>query len=535
MAASNLDCSNPRNQKVSGTYRLKRASLPGYEDTTEINISNLLLDAGIINREQLDSALTVAAEYNQPVSKILNVTQNVAQISIDSAKQAQLMIEDLEIEREAALKALRTSHSAGLPFDYVAARTECQSRNCEDLSDLEHLLVRSDIATIAGITEARSWGEQTELPIGTALFALALVPFGTMNSAFECLYFINNGWLTTADAIAVLSHIRNNNIDLKTALNRQGFASTTILPHIKLGDLLLQTKLIDEPNLLTKLAESISTKRLLGSLLLESGLIDEDHLIDVLIVQNFCSKDLIDAPTAVKLIRKSLESNRELASIAEHYNVFRDDPLTAGGARELLLVAGLVSADEIDQALARYYTYGMDCLCAVVAAGFVTPTARSTAIECSYLVLRNLLTVNESVLVLQKCNGPDFGLHEEFHLLPDARRQEHAHALQQSITDGFQSNTESFRPRLFKSLEFLMLMAMAAFAAWGVAMSVLSTKFNTNGYSYVVVALLTIIAAIQVGLRWRRRLNTARFENELKVENAKDTIKRLSNSKRKLA
>jgi hypothetical protein len=46
---------------------------------------------------------------------------------------------------------------------------------------------------------------------------------------------------------------------------------------------------------------------------------------------------------------------------------------------------------------------------------------------------------------------------------------------------------------------------------------------------------LIVIAAIQMGVRWRRTLDTARFENELKVENAKDTVKRLSHSKRKLA
>lgn len=535
MAASNPDCAISQQLNPVNSQAADHKSQPGQAVSAEAKAGQLLVDSGVITREQLDAALVTALEYKQPLTKILSVQHNVAQIMLKSAEQAQSMIDGLSIEREVALEALKKSHSNGLPFNYLVARTESQPVDCEYFSDLERILFESKIVTSAAIKDARAYSADKNVPIGSALYTQRHVQFAHLNYVFECLHFVDRGWLTKTDAIRVMSIVNCDHVDLKTALEQQGFAASNMLSAIKLGDLLLHTKLIDEANLLAKLEESILNQRLLGTLLLESELIDQDQLVDALIMQNFCAKDLIDNHTATKILRKSVEGKRELAAIANEYNLFRDDPLTAGGAKALLLKSGLLTLDQIDQAEAMYYNYGMDCLHATVAAGFVSPAARTAAVECSYLLLRNLLTEHESILVLQKCNGPHNDLQEEFQLLPSARRQEHERALEQAITDGYRTNSYSLRPRLFKSVEFLLLTALGAVIAVALAMSVFSRHFNTNSYSFTVVTLIAGIAAIQIGLRWRRRVNAARFENELKAENAKDTVKRLSHSKRKLA
>ncbi len=535
MAASKPDCaiSQPLNSLKQKTVDFTKRHEEGV--SAGGNAARLLVDSGIITQDQLNTAQVTAIEYKQSVIKILSVQHKVAETMLNSAQQAQTMIDSLVIERDIAIEALKNSHANGLPFDYLVARTASQPLDHEHFSDLETILFESKIVTSAAIREARSYSAEKNLPLGSTLYTQCHVRFSQLNWVFECLHFMERGWLTRNDAVRVMSAIQCDQIDLRNALAQQGFAVSTMLPAIRLGDLLLQSKLIGESDLLAKLEESISNKRLLGSLLLESRLIEQDRLIDALIVQNFCAKDLVDNHTASKILRKSVEGKRELAAIANEYNIFRDDPLTAGGARDLLLKAGLVSLDQIDQAEGMYYNYGMDCLHAIVAAGFVSPAARTAAVECSYLLLRNLLTERESIFVLQKCNGPYNDLQEEFQLLPSARRQEHDLALEQAITDGYRTNSHSLRPRLFKSIEFLMLSALGVVIACALVLSVFSRNFNTNSYSFTVVTLVAGIAATQIGLRWRRRLNAARFENELKAENAKDTVKRLSHSKRKLA
>ncbi|MDZ4837262.1 MAG: hypothetical protein SGJ27_26045 [Candidatus Melainabacteria bacterium] len=533
MAASNSDCAiSSQTKPASGDAQVR-----GTRSLEQRNakIGHLLFDSGVITSDQLETALATALEYHQPITRVLNVQHGISEISLESAQQAQRSIDSLTVDRDAAISALKTSLHGGLPFEYVVARTESNPVDCSDFSDVELILFQSKIVSAAAIKETRDFSLEKDVPLGTALFMQRSVQFSHINSAFECLYFIERGWLTKANAIRTMSIVKCDNVDLKEALEQQGFAASNILSRIKIGDLLLQTKLIDETNLLTKLEQSLRSKRLLGSLLLESELVDQDHLIDVLIMQNFCAKDLIDKHTAIKMLRKSLEGKRDLATLANEHNLFRDDPLTAGGARQLLLTAGLITLDEIDQAEARYYTYGMDCLHAIVAAGFVSPTERSAAIECSDQLLRNLLTESESILVLQKCNGSDFDLQEEFQILPTAGRQERDRRLDQAITRGFKTNSHSLRPPLYKSAEFLILTTVATFAACGVAMSVLSRNFNTNGYSFVLITLFALLAASQIGRRWRRTVNAARLKNEVQSETAKATVKRLSHSKRKLA
>lgn len=531
MAASNSDCPISRQVKVSGSFRKSGRSNPD-----EVSVAQLLFDSGAITRDQLDTAMKTAAEFKQPVTKVLNIQHKVAAALIESAQQAQSTIDESLIDRESALDALRRSSASGLPFDFVVARRMSQTTiEREVFSDLELILFESKIATAEAIREARCVSKEKSISVATSFFSVSAIQFEHLNYAFECLHFIDRGWLTKADAIRVMSNVKVNHIDLRSALELEGFAVSNMLSPLKLGDLLLHTKLIDEENLIAKLEESINARRLLGSVLMESELIDEDHLIDALIMQGFCAKDLIDSTMAIRILRKTVDGKRELASVASEYNIFRDDPITAGGARDLLLKAGIVTLDEIDQAESRYYHYGMDCLHAIVAAGFVTPASRDAAIECSYLVSKNLLTVAESILVLQKCNRPDNDLSVELQLLSRVRRQERESALEQAITDGFQTNSYSLKPRLYKSVEFLLLTLVAAFTAWGVVMSVFSPQFNTNSYSCLVVTLIAGLAVTQIGFRWQRRLESAQSENALRTENAKDTVKRLSHSKRKLA
>lgn len=161
----------------------------------------------------------------------------------------------MHIEREVALETLKKSHSNGLPFDYLLARADSQLLDLEYFSDFETILFESKIVTSAAIREARSYSAEKNLTVGSALYTQSLVQFSQLNYVFECLYFIDRGWLTKTDAIRVMSIVQYDQIDLKTALEQLGFAVSNMLPSIKLGDLLLQSKLISESDLLAKLEE----------------------------------------------------------------------------------------------------------------------------------------------------------------------------------------------------------------------------------------------------------------------------------------
>jgi len=500
----------------------------------EMKIAHLLLDARIISPNELEDALTLCLQYHQALTTVLDIKHQFPPDTLRNARHAQEMIEALEIDMKTAANALRMSFTAGLPFDYVLARTERASEN-DNFSDLEAILLESGVVSETTLREVKGINRDQNLPISSSLLLLKSVQFSHLNYACECLYLLQEGLISKTVAIRALRLIREENVDLRTALEMQGSMASMSLSRIRLGDLLVQGKVVSESDMLGKIEESLTTRRLVGSLLVESGLIDEDMLIDALILQAFCTKEILDKHSTIKLLRKSLESGQELAATARTFKVLADDEQTAGGAIELLKKARLVSADDIDQAQARFYNYGMGTLKGLVASGFLAPWTRRAAIECAYLTSNNLLTEAEAVYVLRCCKESGNQFEDTLSKLPLARAQEEQRQLETKITNQFLQVRVYAKPKFHESVECLWLMVIAALTmiAGGLMMS--NPDLCAGGFGYLLVALCSAIAALNVALRWNRAVKHHLIEHEAKAQTAAETVKRLSSSKRKLA
>lgn len=498
----------------------------------DLKVAHLLLDAKLILPDQLEAALASALEYEQSLTRVIGVKYDLPDETLAAARLGQQLIDDLTLDRMAAAHALRKAHVGSIPFDYVIARTEKQSLSSDSFTDIELLLLESGLTTRSAIREARAISMERNIPIAGSLLSTKAVQYVHLNYALECIQLMSKGLLSAAKATEVMKSAHYENLDLKTALERHGFAASNTLSRIKVGDFLLQAKLVSEENMLAKVEESIVTRHLIGRLLVDSELVDEDVLIDVLILQTFCEKDLIDKHLAVKILRKSVDSQRTVASISLDYGAFRDDPETAGGARALLIRAGLTDADRIDQAEARFFSYGMDCLHALVAAGFLTSGAHRAAVECAYLTSKNLLSEDEAMFVLQNCDRSECNLQEEIAQLPRARKREIKRNMESTVTDSFLSNERS-KPRLHKSIEFVWALAIITVAIFGATMVTLHKQYNLGGFGPILFTFLAGVGLVQIGIRWEQTVRRKRLENEAKEETAKGTIKRLSHSTRK--
>ncbi len=504
----------------------------------DMKLGHLLLESKIIAPHTFEAALRTAVEYHQSLETVLAVQHDIPAHTLNSARLAQKMIDEMLIDRHTAAEALRNSHANGLPFDYVAVRTDSTQKTGDSYSELESILLKSGVTTECNIKEARRISAERNIPLGTSLLMLRTVPFAHLNYAFECIHLVNDGRISRSAALKAMMQIRTENVDLKRALESQGIKATTTLSRIKIGDLLLAGRVINERDMLGKVEESIATRRLIGSLLVESGLIDERMLQDALTVQGLCMRNVIDRKSAIKLLRKAVESHSDVSTTAKTMRLFRDEPETADGAKALLLDAGLITLDQLDQAEARFHAFGMGNLNALVASGFLRSTARAAAVECALLVQTELMTEQDAICVLHYCDRHDATHEEAFAKLGIAHLDDHLRVLLRSGSAATSKTTQpdtSLKLEIHRSNEFISLIGIWTVVGIAVLALGILNPFNLGCYAVLLAVFVAGVYTIKLGKTWDQRTKMRKFKKKNSDATPKSSMRRLSESKRKLA
>ncbi|MBX9665993.1 MAG: hypothetical protein K2X93_00150 [Candidatus Obscuribacterales bacterium] len=504
----------------------------------DMKLGHLLLESKIIAPHTFEAALRTAVEFHQPLETVLAVHHDIPAHTLKSARLAQKMIDEMLIDRHTAAEALRNSHSAGLPFDYVAVRTDAPQKSQDEFTELECILLKSGVTTECNIKEARRISAERDIPLGTSLLMLRTVPFAHLNYAFECLHLVNEGRISRSAALNAMMQIRTENVDLKRALETQGIKAKNTLSKIKIGDLLLAGRLINERDMLEKIEESIATRRLIGGLLVESGLLDEHMLKDTLTVQGLCMRGVIDRKAAVKLLRRAVESHTDVSTTARKMRIFRDEPETADGAKSLLLDAGLITMDQLDQAESRFHGYGMGSTTALVASGFLSSQARAAAVECALLVQTELMTEKDAICVLHYCDRHDAGYEEAFTKLGITHLDDHLRSMLRCSLSATNRTTQpdtTLKLEIHKSNEFILLVGVwVVLGSTAMALSILN-PFNIGCYAALFAVFVAGVCTTKLDNSWDQRAKMRKFKSNDGELTPGNSLRRLSESKRKLA
>ena len=86
-------------------------------DTQRIRLGILMIDAGLITRDDLEECLAMAKETGLPVGKIFLLSGKTSEPVLLATVQAQSLLKDGIIELETAYKALRRVAQSGVVLD----------------------------------------------------------------------------------------------------------------------------------------------------------------------------------------------------------------------------------------------------------------------------------------------------------------------------------------------------------------------------------------------------------------------------------
>jgi len=487
----------------------------------EMKLAQILAESGIVPPHQVDKALAIACDTDQALESVLVLKLDIPERTIKNALNALSMVEAALTERYVALEALHIAHTSNLDFNEVVVPQS-------GAQDFELLLIRSGITSACLLKEAKRISKERNLRLGVTLLMMKAVPFTHLNYALECLHHLKEKRLSMEEAINALTRVKRENVSLSTALaDADREAQSTSSTHVRIGDLLLGGRVLSEFHVLNNVQDAIENRRLIGSLLVESGLVSDQSLKDILMLQNFCTRGVIDKRGAVKLLRKSVESGEDIHVTARHLGSFNDDSQFAAIAMETLINAGLVKDRDLSRAQMSFSYLEMGPLRALVAAGTICASARTAALECAQLQARDLITREEAINVLHYCDRNNTGYEDAFRALGISKIDERQKQIDHAITSEFKTN-KKLAPKMHYSFQFVLMLFVAFCTVLGTIILQNMDPCNLRCYSIPFLCGVGSIVIFQLGRLWIRVARNMTKEIAERQDTARVTVSRLN-------
>lgn len=488
-------------------------------------VFDLLVEAGLVDSSQLSNAVETASALSIPAEQVVLDLKLLKSRDIENACQALDAIGARHLSRAAATGLLGLAGSVSLEFERVLvwARSMGDPETL-DTSEIESLLLDASVTDSISIREGKKLAVERSTTFARALLLLRCVSFPVLNCAYECLHLVRAGRISYEQAVSALALVRREGVDLAAALSRHGLKPSNTLSRIKIGDLLLAGRVLTESQILEIVEKSIYGKQLMGTILTESGLISEKMLQELLLLQKFCERDVIDRQSAARLVKKALESGRSIAVTARQTGAFRDDVDTTDSAINLIFKAGLASMNMVQKAVAEYQLYGMDPLKGLLADGQISACLSEAAVECVKLERRGAMSEEQSIHILHHCdrNRVDF--------------QTACRDLGFTASEGQKTTTVQIaRPKceLHKSAEFILLILVSFTTVLAVVYAGAVRPEPLGALSMPLAALLGMGVMALIAVCWKIRINNAECDRQSKNRDMEQNLSRLSRIQQK--
>jgi hypothetical protein len=375
-----------------------------------VRIGELLTTAGILTQEQLKEALCRAAETELPLGKILVWSGYVTDEILRSAVHVQCLLNDKAIPLEGAVTWL--AREAGREPPGTNSDRKSQLKPTEGTSNrLGELLLAAGMVSESQLDEALADSLATGLPLGRMLVYTKNVSELYISAALDAQNAIRESKLNREAALDALMLVRNRNISFDRALSELGF-DAEVHGFTQIVTLIRASGIMSEPKLATAQEMALVKGKSLSEILIDFKFLPEKV---VLVATQACADvltDKISANKAISVIKRAVEKNFDPSS---HKTAVKTAP--AISAADLLKLARLVDYDEIRKVSPPELLNSVNEPDANGDGLKNVDTTLTTALKCVELIDKNVLSLEQAIVVLHYCCRKSLALEKVLQLI----------------------------------------------------------------------------------------------------------------------
>ncbi|CAN5558236.1 hypothetical protein BH10CYA1_BH10CYA1_25800 [soil metagenome] len=250
------------------------------QDATTNKLGEMLMDAKIITKEQLESAIRTSEATGLPLGRVLVSLGAITDETLTTALNAQVLVRDRKIDREQAIRGLNAAFMRRQDLEIALAENGFYRGPLKNSVRLGEMLVLAQLVPAVEIMNALELGLMHLKPLGRTLVDTNLISESTLNAALELQEMVSNRTIDEDNAVATLKQFVATGTPIIELLSQIDVAQENFRINVRMHDLfrvagLLQhsdIELSDIPK--TAIASSADAKSSAGSLL-SNGFIDQ--------------------------------------------------------------------------------------------------------------------------------------------------------------------------------------------------------------------------------------------------------------------
>ncbi len=272
--------------------RLGRGDAKDFQASNQL-LGSLLLDAQLISASQLEEAQRMSYESGFPLNRALGLLGFVPHAVLARAIELQTMIADSKINYFDAVKLFSSKGSRRLRGHDATARRGLQSGQRARVKLLQMLVV-SGVLSEADLMNVVEDALTSNEPFSVLLTKSGALSRETLDLAIELQLSISDGNLTIQAAADALKYV---------ATASSGKTELPPSEHIKLGDLLKCSGLVDSEDITQALELSSKYASMIGKMFVVSGAISEATLIAALRCQAVLRKSQLSVDDGIRALQ----------------------------------------------------------------------------------------------------------------------------------------------------------------------------------------------------------------------------------------
>lgn len=187
----------------------------------------LLVEAGMITRSQLNEAIRTATHANMPLGKYLSLAGLIGTPVLFAGLNAQLALRDKKMTRQAAIEQIKTASLTrkALPNTLLPSHGNAQAKADVKLGEL---LTMAEIISETDVLAAIELGLFKNKPVGQVLVEHKLIHESLIRPALQLQKMVVAKELRPTQAAEVLMHVHKHGVTVEQATKELGLDSNTL-------------------------------------------------------------------------------------------------------------------------------------------------------------------------------------------------------------------------------------------------------------------------------------------------------------------
>lgn len=385
-------------------------------DTKRIRLGILMIDAGLITRDELEECLRMARETGLPVGRILLLTGKTTESVLQAAVQAQSLLKDGLLDLKTAYKALRKVAKEGVILDEALGSLDVAIEDVK-VNKLGELLLAANFVSEEELKEALDGSSSTGLPFGRMLVLNGVLSEAQLAATLNAQILVRDKKITKDQAVEGLKQARRRQIAVEVPLMEKGFYTVQTREVIRLGELLSLSGLVSESQILNAVETGLVSQKPLGQVLVELSLVSEETLKIALQLQELVETGTLKPMQASHVMVNVMET---AISIPEAVSLLEKQ---MGGSapdinlRDFLTASNALSDDDIQSAFEISVNNNQILGRMLLTAGIIDEGTLQSAMRLVFLVKSNLLDMDKAHQAFEYSRDKETTIDEALHEL----------------------------------------------------------------------------------------------------------------------